>query len=77
MTTAITEPRPERIKITLRSMYVAPPGKVLVAADLSQAESWIVAYSCAGAAVRDVRILHRPPVDVAGACSLLDAVRPL
>jgi DNA polymerase I-like protein with 3'-5' exonuclease and polymerase domains len=31
-------------KISLRSMYIAPPGKVLVAADLSQAESWIVAY---------------------------------
>src|SRR5690606_10682893 len=44
MTTAITEPQPERIKISLRSMYIAPPGKVLVAADLSQAESWIVAY---------------------------------
>ena len=31
-------------KISLRSMYVAQPGNVLVAADLSQAESWIVAY---------------------------------
>lgn len=32
------------MKVTLRSMYIAPPGKVLIAADLSQAESWIVAY---------------------------------
>lgn len=32
------------MKISIRSMIVAPPGKVLVAADLSQAESWIVAY---------------------------------
>lgn len=29
-------------KISVRSMYVAPKGKVLVACDLSQAESWIV-----------------------------------
>lgn len=28
----------------LRSMVVAPKGKVLIACDLSQAESWIVAY---------------------------------
>ena len=32
------------MKVTLRSMYIAPPGKVLIQADLSQAESWIVAY---------------------------------
>lgn len=44
MTNVITEQKPERVKISLRSMYIAPPGKVLVAADLSQAESWIVAY---------------------------------
>lgn len=31
-------------KYTIRSMLVAPKGKALVAADLSQAESWIVAY---------------------------------
>lgn len=31
-------------KISVRSMIRAPKGKVLVAADLSQAESWIVAY---------------------------------
>lgn len=31
-------------KISVRSMYVAPKGKKLVACDLSQAESWIVAY---------------------------------
>jgi DNA polymerase I-like protein with 3'-5' exonuclease and polymerase domains len=33
------------MKISVRSMVRAPKGKVLVAADLSQAESWIVAYS--------------------------------
>lgn len=32
------------MKIHVRSMVAAPPGKVLVACDLSQAESWIVAY---------------------------------
>lgn len=32
------------MKISIRSMIVAPPGKILVAADLSQAESWIVAF---------------------------------
>lgn len=32
------------MKVFLRSMYVSPPGYSLVAADLSQAESWIVAY---------------------------------
>jgi|SRR5215203_368569 len=32
------------MKIHIRSMIVAPKGKVLIAADLSQAESWIVAY---------------------------------
>jgi DNA polymerase I-like protein with 3'-5' exonuclease and polymerase domains len=31
-------------KISIRSMLVAPPGKLLVSVDLSQAESWIVAY---------------------------------
>jgi DNA polymerase I-like protein with 3'-5' exonuclease and polymerase domains len=31
-------------KVHIRSMIVAPPGKVLVACDLSQAESWIVAF---------------------------------
>lgn len=31
-------------KVSVRSMFVAPPGKLLVTADLSQAESWIVAY---------------------------------
>lgn len=31
-------------KIAVRSMIVAPPGKLLVACDLSQAESWIVAF---------------------------------
>lgn len=31
-------------KISVRSMLVAPPGKLLVSVDLSQAESWIVAY---------------------------------
>lgn len=31
-------------KISVRSMFVAPEGKLLVAADLSQAESWVVAY---------------------------------
>lgn len=32
------------MKVFPRSMYIAPPGYMLVAADLSQAESWIVAY---------------------------------
>lgn len=32
------------MKLKLRSMIVAPKGKVLIACDLSQAESWIVAY---------------------------------
>lgn len=32
------------MKVSIRSMFLAPKGKVLVAADLSQAESWIVAY---------------------------------
>lgn len=31
-------------KVFVRSMIVAPKGKLLVAVDLSQAESWIVAY---------------------------------
>lgn len=31
-------------KIHIRSMIVAPPGKVLLAFDLSQAESWVVAF---------------------------------
>ena len=31
-------------KISIRSQFVAPKGKVLVMVDLSQAESWIVAY---------------------------------
>lgn len=34
----------EHKKIALRSMYVAPAGKVLCAFDLSAAEAWIVAY---------------------------------
>jgi DNA polymerase I-like protein with 3'-5' exonuclease and polymerase domains len=32
------------MKISIRSMFVAPKGKVLLAFDLSQAESWIVAF---------------------------------
>lgn len=32
------------MKISVRSIFVAPKDKLLVAADLSQAESWIVAY---------------------------------
>lgn len=32
------------MKLSMRSMIVAAPGNVLVAADLSQAESWVVAY---------------------------------
>lgn len=45
MTVIGTIPPKETIKkISIRSMFIAPPGKVLVAADLSQAESWIVAY---------------------------------
>ena len=32
------------MKYKLRSMIVAPPGKTLVMCDLSQAESWIVAF---------------------------------
>jgi DNA polymerase I-like protein with 3'-5' exonuclease and polymerase domains len=32
------------VKISIRSMVQAPKGKVLVQCDLSQAESWIVAY---------------------------------
>lgn len=32
------------IKLPLRSMYVAPKGKMLCAFDLSAAEAWIVAY---------------------------------
>lgn len=32
------------MKLKLRSMIVAPKGKVLIACDLSQAESWIVAF---------------------------------
>lgn len=31
-------------KISIRSIFVAPKGKLLVSVDLSQAESWIVAY---------------------------------
>lgn len=33
------------MKYKLRSVYVAPPGYVLISCDLSQAETWIVAYS--------------------------------
>jgi DNA polymerase I-like protein with 3'-5' exonuclease and polymerase domains len=32
------------MKIAIRSMVLAPPGKTLIAFDLSQAESWIVAF---------------------------------
>lgn len=32
-------------KISIRSIFVAPKGKLLVQVDLSQAESWIVAYA--------------------------------
>jgi hypothetical protein len=32
------------MKIDYRSIFIAPKGKLLVATDLSQAESWIVAY---------------------------------
>ena len=32
------------MKVDYRSIFVAPKGKLLVATDLSQAESWIVAY---------------------------------
>lgn len=31
-------------KLKLRSMFIAPPGKLLVACDLSQAETWVVAW---------------------------------
>lgn len=34
-----------KMKYKLRSMIVAPPGKTLVMCDLSQAESWIVAFT--------------------------------
>lgn len=33
------------MKLSIRSQYVAPKDKLLVQVDLSQAESWIVAYS--------------------------------
>jgi DNA polymerase I-like protein with 3'-5' exonuclease and polymerase domains len=33
------------MKLSIRSMFIAPKGKLLVSVDLSQAESWIVAYS--------------------------------
>jgi len=32
-------------KVSIRSIFVAPKGKLLVSVDLSQAESWIVAYA--------------------------------
>ncbi|HEY4699020.1 MAG TPA: hypothetical protein VIH27_01430 [Nitrososphaerales archaeon] len=32
------------MKLDYRSIFVAPPGKLLVVTDLSQAESWVVAY---------------------------------
>lgn len=31
-------------QISLRSMFIAPPGHVLISYDLKQAESWVVAY---------------------------------
>lgn len=31
-------------KIKIRSMFIAPPGHVLISWDLAQAESWVVAY---------------------------------
>ena len=34
----------ETVKIPMRSIIVAPPGYVLMEFDLSQAESWVVAY---------------------------------
>ena len=36
------------MKVKIRSLYRAPAGKILLAADLSQAESWIVAYLSGG-----------------------------
>jgi hypothetical protein len=33
------------MKISIRSQFKAPPGKLLIQVDLSQAESWIVAYA--------------------------------
>lgn len=35
---------PATKKYSVRSIFIAPPGKALVSVDLSQAESWIVAY---------------------------------
>lgn len=32
------------MKLDYRSIFIAPPGKLLVHTDLSQAESWVVAY---------------------------------
>ena len=32
-------------KVSIRSIFVASKGKLLVSVDLSQAESWIVAYA--------------------------------
>src|SRR5437899_1351380 len=32
------------MKLKVRSMFIAPKGKVLISWDLSQAESWVVAY---------------------------------
>lgn len=32
------------MKVSYRSIFIAPPGKLLVSVDLSQAESWVVAY---------------------------------
>ena len=41
------------MKLPIRSMIVAPPGKVLLAFDLSQAETWVVAYSANEASMKD------------------------
>ena len=40
------------MKVKIRSLYKAPPGRILLAADLSQAESWIVAYLSNGSLMK-------------------------
>lgn len=50
------------MKKKLRSYIVAPPGKVLVSCDLSQAETWIVAYASNDIEMQDALLnsdIHR------------------
>jgi DNA polymerase I-like protein with 3'-5' exonuclease and polymerase domains len=59
--------------IYLRSMFIAPKGKVLIQADLSQAESWCVAYFANEPSMKDA--LKFGDIHTETAMSLFDCKR--